>query len=331
MRILALSLVGSLLTFGCSPPPDEGSSPRSTPVVTDDGASPGTPVGVPANVAGPWRLVFASEGAGRRGLDVYSATVPSGEPRLLAGIDVRDDFSPSLSPDGRWLAYRRNPFRGDEGDIYLASIGGGKQLNLTHSPGVADWSPSWSPSGEEIAFFSNEMSGLDIWVMNRDGSDKRRLTDDPALDEYPTWSPDGDRLAFQSTRESGFDIYVMGSDGQDPTNITRHPSEDKWAAWSPDGEWIAFVSERDGSDDVFVCRPDGSDARNLTATPDLQESHPAWLPNGTLTFSRHGERGPISVWAVPVEGGPETQIETSAEPVFTYGWGPVIRRSGPAP
>ena len=80
------------------------------------------------------------------------------------------------------------------------------------------------------------------------------------------------------------------------------------------------MSDRDGSEDIFVVRPDGTDVRNLTAGSDLQESHPAWLPNGTLTFSRHGESGPITLWTVSLDGGDETRIDTSAEPVFVYDW-----------
>ena len=62
------------------------------------------------------------------------------------------------------------------------------------------------------------------------------------------------------------------------------------------------MSMRDGSEDVFVMRPDGSGVANLTRTPDLEESHPAWSPSGELTFSRHGESGPIELWSMSVTG-----------------------------
>jgi Tol biopolymer transport system component len=80
------------------------------------------------------------------------------------------------------------------------------------------------------------------------------------------------------------------------------------------------VSDRDGSDDVFVMRPDGSGVTNLTRTPDLEESHAAWLPDGRLTFTRHGETGPISVWAVRPGGGAAVDLRLAAEPVFVYDW-----------
>ena len=82
------------------------------------------------------------------------------------------------------------------------------------------------------------------------------------------------------------------------------------------------MSERDGSPDVFVMEPDGSNQRNLTGTPELEESHPAWLPDGRLTFTRHGETGPIEVWAVGADGRDAGRLDLSAEPVFVYAWKP---------
>jgi dipeptidyl aminopeptidase/acylaminoacyl peptidase len=73
----------------------------------------------------PWRLVYATEVEGRRGLDVYVVDVPGGKPRRVAGVTARDDFTPTWSPDGRTIAFRRNPARGDEGEILSVSAGAG--------------------------------------------------------------------------------------------------------------------------------------------------------------------------------------------------------------
>jgi Tol biopolymer transport system component len=269
-----------------------------------------------------WRLVYASESPSRRGLDIYVTSVPGGTPRRIAGVAGRDDFSPAWSPNGKLIAYRINPSRGDEGDVMVVAARGGTPRNLTKSPGVADWSPAWSPDGRSIAFFSTRAGGRDLWLMQSDGSRKRRLTRDGSLNEYPTWSPDGRTIAFQSAREGEFEIHAIASDGRRRRNLSRHPARDQWAAWSPDGRWIAFMSMRDGSDDVFVMRPDGSRVQNLTRTPGLQESHPSWSPSGELTFSRHGDSGPIELWGIRVGGGGARRLDTAVEPVFVYDWAP---------
>jgi TolB protein len=160
-----------------------------------------------------WRLAYATESPSRRGLDVYVAAVPDGKPRRIAGIDGRDDFSPAWSPNGKLIAYRLNPVRGDESDIMVVPATGGTPRNLTRSPGIADWSPAWSPDGRSIAFFSMRAGGRDIWLMRADGSGRRRLTRDGSLNEYPAWSPDGRTIAFQSTRQGEFEIYAMSRCG----------------------------------------------------------------------------------------------------------------------
>src|SRR5712691_985995 len=66
----------------------------------------------------------------------------------------------------------------------------------------------------------------EIYVMNADGTDQRRLTDNGAIDGVPAWSPNGQRIAFHSTRANpgppplAIDIFLMNADGTDQTQLT---------------------------------------------------------------------------------------------------------------
>jgi hypothetical protein len=77
---------------------------------------------------------------------------------------------------------------------------------------------------------------LDIYVMNDDGSDRKRLTSDDAEDRSPRWSPDGKHIVFVSKRSSGADkvpdIFIMNADGSGQTNITKHVAWDDTPAWT---------------------------------------------------------------------------------------------------
>jgi Tol biopolymer transport system component len=249
----------------------------------------------------PVVLAFASEGAGGS-LDVWVDVVGDPAPPRRLTSSPRDEFSPSWSPDGRRIAYRVNPPRGDTGEIWVMRVDGTGKRNLTRTPRTAEWSPAFSPDGTRIAYYSSASGVGDVWVMRPDGTDRRNVTRNGALNEYPTWSPAGRSLAFNSHRDGQYEVYRAGATG----SRQRNP----------------FASDRDGNEDVFLMRADGTGVRNLTRTSGLEESHPTWLPDGRLSFTRHAETGPIELVAVEVDGGEPVRLDTPAEPVFVFAWSP---------
>ncbi|WP_296501492.1 hypothetical protein [Phenylobacterium sp.] len=90
-----------------------------------------------------------------------------------------------VSPDGRTLVFDLL------GDIYTLPISGGAPTRI--SEGLPyETQPRFSPDGRRIAFTSDRGGGDNIWIMNRDGSDKRQLTQESfRLMNQPSWSPDG--------------------------------------------------------------------------------------------------------------------------------------------
>ena len=104
-------------------------------------------------------------------------------------------------------------------------------------------SPAWSPDGRRIAFVSirtwqgeGKVDNWDIYVVNVDGTELRRLTTYHDVDRHPTWSPDGTQIAFERlllTPRGQFDIFVMNADGTNERNITNDPSDDLYPSWCP--------------------------------------------------------------------------------------------------
>jgi Tol biopolymer transport system component len=180
--------------------------------------------------------------------------------------------------------------RSGDFEIYRLSESIDNLQQLTHSSGL-DIQPDWSPDGSKVAFASNreEDVGLQIYVMNADGSDQERLgVVQPGDNSHQTWSPDGSQIAFQSKRDTNadplddnFDIYRINSDGRDIRPLTANSADDSEPAWSPGGERIAFISERDGQDEIYVMNSDGTDQTRLTDLSVLK-SGLSWSEDGRL-------------------------------------------------
>jgi TolB protein len=113
-----------------------------------------------------------------------------------------------------------------------------------------------------------------IYVMDRDGSNTRRITYDFSYCGSPAWSPKGDRIAFAAMDDGNdFNIYTVAPDGSDPVRLTSGGSNET-PAWSPDGRFIAFSSTRAGAAEIYVMRADGTNLRRLSSTGN--NTMPAW-------------------------------------------------------
>jgi Tol biopolymer transport system component len=136
-----------------------------------------------------------------------------------------------------------------------------------------------------IAFTSQRDGNSEIYVMNADGTDQRRLTHAAGDDYSPDWSPDGRKIAFVSERDGNDEIYGMNADGSEQRRLTSSRAHDYPPAWSPDGRKIAFASDRDGNFDIYVMDADGSHVRNLTRSSAANGARPG-RPMDARSLSR---------------------------------------------
>jgi Tol biopolymer transport system component len=144
-----------------------------------------------------------------------------------------------------------------------------------------DSHPSWSPDGTRIVYTSRRNNpNAEIYIMNEDGSNKTRLTDNPAFDRCAFWSPDGNRIVFVSNRDGNQEIYMMDTDGSNQARLTENPARDSFPSWSPDGSRIIFQSDRDGNWEIYVMNSDGSNITRLTDNP-ADDKFPSYSPDET--------------------------------------------------
>ena len=159
------------------------------------------------------RIAFSSNRDGKH--EIYVMDADGSNVKRLTN-NLADDVNPIWSPDGQKILFDSE--RDGNREIYVMDADGGNQIRLTRN-NAADTTSTWSPDGSTIAFASNRDTGppynpynLDIYLMNSDGSNVRRIVDDPEFDAGPHWSPDGRKILFTTGRNGNFDVYEMSAD-----------------------------------------------------------------------------------------------------------------------
>ena len=215
--------------------------------------------------------------------------------------------------------------------VFSMAADGGDQRRLTENPGdpatpsglFFQTEPVWSPDGTRIAFTSKREGSLDVYVMDADGQEAKRLTSHEDDESSPSWSPDGRRLVF-SRGQSG-DLFVMNADGSGLKPLLTDPPDDRQPEWAPDGSWIAFTRREPGGParELWLLRPDGSAAKQLTSLESVIDG-PAWSPDSrTLAFATDNRARQLDIYTIGVGGGEISRFTaTTTEESFEPAWSP---------
>lgn len=226
-----------------------------------------------------WEIAFESEREGSveiyalddNGRNVRKVTATAGEGRTSWGGRWSPDRSRLVLVSNR--DGKPGEHRPEDLEIYVVAADGTDHLRLTNNE-VPDRAPAWSPDGRHIAFTSLRGGQWEIYVMEADGRNTRRVSEGGGI--AARWSPDGQDIVFTSNRDGVVDIYVMAVDGTGLRRLTEggavHP------AWSPDGSRILYASQADGLWAIRVMNADGSGGQMLRRVNS--DAWPRWSPDG---------------------------------------------------
>ena len=266
---------------------------------------------------------------------------PNGNNRIQLTQEPGGNINPVWSPDGSKIAFVswRDTFINEETkdeenniDVYIMDADGSNQQRITTDP-KEDWYPAWSPDGKKLAFVSmrhetrdqddcEDKCNTEIYMVDIDGNNLTRLTDNSYMDYYPIWRPEvsthvarivptktpsildiqfgssNDQIMYFAQDNQDINLYLINLDGQSETGkIIGEGSE---AVWSPDGKSIAFVNQYQ----IYIMDADGNNIRQLTNISG-HPWRPAWSPDGQkIAFVVSGE-----IFTINIDGTDQEKID----------------------
>lgn len=159
----------------------------------------------------------------------------------------------------------------------------------------------------EIVFVSGREQGKDLFIMDYDGYNKKRLTNHGSSILSPDCSRDGSSLVFTSDRSWDHDVYLLNFKATrlpaEGKRVTRGIHLDNSPSWSPDGKRVAF--SRNG--DIYIASPSGEILKRLTISPAIDLS-PTWSPDGRKIAFVSDRAGAPNIYVVSSEGGRAVRI-----------------------
>jgi TolB protein len=205
-------------------------------------------------------------------------------------------FSPSWSPNGKWIAFAQS------NSLTKMRADGSHKVKLVK--GVVsdiDTKISWSPDGRRLVFSKKN----DLWTVKRNGKGAKRITNGPDIESAPSWDPRGGRIAFEFRDDvtADQDLRLIKPNG---TGLVAIPNtkNGREPDWSPNGKRLAYAAPGVG---INLIKPDGSGQTTLAKQQGNKfVTDPAWSPDGEqVAYARNVSLSRTQITRKRVGGGKE--------------------------
>ncbi|PSQ89098.1 MAG: hypothetical protein BRD30_06020, partial [Bacteroidetes bacterium QH_2_63_10] len=240
----------------------------------------------------------------------------------------RINISPSLSPDGRYVAFisERKLF---QFNLYVADARTGEVIAELDRAGTTGHfnalrfissSGAWSPNGRRLAFVSYEDGDnqITIWNVLQEDIERSFSVKGVTSMKNPAWSPDGKKLAFTGTDGGISDLYVLDLETKSVRQLTNDRYADLQPTWAPDGETIAFTTDRaetnlemlDPSSNMDLGLVDVSSGEVTVREPfgDALHHNPQFSPDGQSLYFVSDQDGFKDVYRMELSSGDRHRV-----------------------
>jgi hypothetical protein len=181
---------------------------------------------------------------------------------------------PAWSFDGRFIFFE--VYQDGDWEIYRINSDGSNMKRLTLNPGASDWHPCGHPFQYKIIYESGNVRDEDIYIMDYNGDDTKKISNADMRKRVPAVSVDGEMIVFAVYKGDNSYIYTMDINGENLNNISGSLTKCSHPNISPDNDYIAFECIIGGKEDLYIVSPDGTGLNQLTNTAS-NDRDPAFM------------------------------------------------------
>jgi TolB protein len=178
-----------------------------------------------------------------------------------------------------------------------------------------------------IAFIKDnaEGGGKDLYMVDYDGYDLKRVTRDAMVAVSPDWSPDGRQIYYTSTHKGEPYLYCIDLRKQQRVSVAAFPGLNYAVAVSPNGKKLALVLSKSGTPDIYTMDADGANLVRLTRTIGNLSTCPVWSPDGRRIAYVSSAAGGPQLYVMQADGSGQRQLLKGYRQMSSLDWSPAAR------
>jgi len=239
--IFSMNLDGSELTQLTNHPGND-----MYPSVSPDGEK----IAYTSDIEGSWQIVIMN----------WNGT----EKIQITNNPERNGY-PTWSFDSRYIFFEM--YIDGDWELYRINSDGSSIKRLTFNPKADDWHPRGHPFDYKVLYESGTVGHEDIYIMDYNGENIKKISDFNLRKRVPSISRDGKIIVFGGYEGKNSDIFIMDSNGENIKKLTTNPENDGHPCISPDNMYIAYDGTINGGVEIFIMNIDGSNKIQLTNMP----------------------------------------------------------------
>jgi TolB protein len=206
--------------------------------------------------------------------------------------------------------------------IYVHEISTGKRRLVANFKG-SNSAPAWSSDGKSLAVTLTRDGASQIYLIDAQGGEPKRLSQSSSIDTEPVFSGDGRFIYFVSDRGGSPQIYRMSTSGGSADRVTFSGTYNISPTLSSDGRWLAYVSRIGGAFKLHTM--DLSTGAVTAITDTSADERPSFAPNGRMLVYATRQQNAEALMTSTVDGRIKARLSGQSGDIREPAWGPFQR------